>query len=156
MTDKTIFLLKFSNLRARNMFYRGRTQLSAHSRVWINEDLCKEKESLAYEARLRYKGYKIVRCWTFNGEVYIQLNEGADPLKISKMSDFPECTKLDPETPRPRPPPPHRGFRGEQGRYKGRGRGRGTMNPEGPAHPGVSMMPETNSQDLAVPTNLST
>ena len=46
--NRVVNLVKFSNLRARNDFFRGRIQLSPRARVWVNEDLTKIKESLAY------------------------------------------------------------------------------------------------------------
>ena len=72
-------------------------------------DLTKIKEALAYECHLRYKGGKIYRCWTFSGDVYVQITEESEPLKIDKISDLPDITKLDDETDRmlkrPRPEP---------------------------------------------------
>ena len=83
--------------------------LSPRARVWVNEDLTKIKESLDYECRLRYKGGKIYRCWTFSGDVNDQITEDSEPLKIDKITDLPDITKLDDETDKmlrqPRPEP---------------------------------------------------
>ena len=97
---KTMFLARFTNQRARNNFYRGRLQLTPRSRIWINEDLSRAKETLSYEARLRYLGNKIHRCWTFNGNVFILVTENSEPIRIDQMEDFPLNTALDPETDR--------------------------------------------------------
>ena len=105
--DRVVHIVKFRNQLARNNFFRGKIHLSPRARVWINEDLSKAKESIAYECRLRYKGGKIFRCWTYSGDVFIQIKENSDPIQIDKIGDLPESTELDPETDwalrRPRP-----------------------------------------------------
>ena len=60
--EKVVHLVKFWNQHIRNAFFKGKIQLSPRARVWINEDLNKIKESIAYVCRLRYKGGKLLRC----------------------------------------------------------------------------------------------
>ena len=43
--EKVVYVIKFTNQMARNNFFRGKIHLSPRARVWINEDLTKEKIS---------------------------------------------------------------------------------------------------------------
>ena len=135
--DRVVHLVRFANQSARNNFFRGKIQLSPRARVWINEDLTKLKESIAYECRLRYKGGKILRCWTYSGDVYIQVDEESDAIKIDKISDLPATTELDPETdralrrPRPEPRPNFRQLRFNRGGFNTNAPGRIRRNSTG-------------------------
>ena len=86
--EKIVHLINFSNQHARNVLFKGRIQLSPRTCVWINEDLSKLNESIAYECWLRYKGGKVFRCCNFSCEVYVQFVETNEPLKIEKLTDL--------------------------------------------------------------------
>ena len=91
---RIVHLVTFKGMDARNAVYRARGNLGFRSRVWLNEDLIPHKEQLALSARRRFRTGKIIKNWTYQGDVYILHNENSDPLKITCESDFPEGTEL--------------------------------------------------------------
>ena len=62
------------------------------SGYWINEDLVKSKEALAFRARQLFKEGKLKKNWTFLGRIYVILNDTAFPRKVSNIEDLMKLT----------------------------------------------------------------
>ena len=74
---------RFSTLDARTRFYKARTRLGPNNDIWMNDDLTKQQESLAHQARQLYQNGKIFRTWTYLNSVFIQLLPTDSPLKVT-------------------------------------------------------------------------
>ena len=74
---------RFATMDARTRFYKARTRLGPQSDVWLNDDLSKQQESLAHQARQLYQTGKIFRTWTYLNSVFIQRLPMDVPLKIT-------------------------------------------------------------------------
>ena len=65
-------IVKFHNIWKKRQIYRNRMQLT--SRIFINEDLTKEKSQIFYQSRNLKKQKAIKTTWTQDGTVYIRTN----------------------------------------------------------------------------------
>ena len=74
---------RFATLDARTWFYKARTCLGANSDIWMNDDLTRQQEVLAHEARQLYQGGKIFRTWTYLNSVFVQRLPTYLPLKVT-------------------------------------------------------------------------
>ena len=63
---------RFATINARTRFYKARTRLGPNNNIWMNDDLTKQQETLAYQARQLYQTGKIFRTWTYMNSVFIQ------------------------------------------------------------------------------------
>ena len=66
----------------RTRFYKSRTRLGTNNDIWMNDDLTKQQETLAHQARQLYQGGKIFRTWTYLNSVFIQRLPTDSPLKV--------------------------------------------------------------------------
>ena len=66
--------MRFHNILTRTALYKARTRLGPSTSIWINEELIKINEGIAYEAR-QIVGKSIYRTWTYLGQVFIQNNQ---------------------------------------------------------------------------------
>ena len=82
---KTVVL--FSNLRARQQVYKGRTKLKG-SGIWVNEDLIHSRAALNFQARQLYRQGGLMKNWTFLGEVYVRICEHDDPIKVHSAKEL--------------------------------------------------------------------
>ena len=73
---------RFSTIDARTSFYKARTRLGNNNDIWINDDLTKQQESLAHQARQLYQNGKIYRTWTYLNSIFIQRLPTDSPLKV--------------------------------------------------------------------------
>ena len=81
--------VRFHNILTRTAFYTARTRLGPSTSIWINEDLIKINEGIAYEAR-QIIGKSISRAWTYLGQVFIQYNQDGPSRKITRIEDLPD------------------------------------------------------------------
>ena len=73
-TPKAI-IVKFATYRARNNFYRKRTELKGNQtfpRVFVNEDLTSSRNKLFKTARKLVKDNLINSAWTYDGRVFVK------------------------------------------------------------------------------------
>ena len=87
--------VRFGSLEARTAFYKSRTRLGPNSTVWVNEDLTRANEVLAYQARKLALHKYLSRTWTYFGQVYIQKTEDAEPDRVNRKEDLPHYEILD-------------------------------------------------------------
>ena len=92
---RIVHLVRFRGIDSRNAVYRARANLGYRSRVWLHEDLVPHKEQLALGARRRFRVGKILKNWTYQGDVFILHKEDSKPQKITKEEDFPPETSLE-------------------------------------------------------------
>ena len=83
-----IIKVRFHNILTRTAFYKARTRLGPSTSIWINEDLIKINEGIAYEAR-QIVGKSIYKTWTYLGQVFIQYNQDGPSRKITRLEDLP-------------------------------------------------------------------
>ena len=94
-TTPKSMIIKFATYRARNAFYRARSELKGNARygkVFINEDLTSFRSKLFKSARKLYKDKLIQNCWTFDGRVFIKDLNDKQHL-ITKPSELEEFSK---------------------------------------------------------------
>ena len=84
-TTTKMHVVKFKNIWKKRLTYRNRIQL--RSRIYINEDLTKEKSQLFYQCRNMKKQKAIKTTWTQDGTVYIRTNED-EKLMINNQKEL--------------------------------------------------------------------
>ena len=77
------------NIITRTAFYKARTRLGPQTSIWINEDLIKINEGIAYEAR-QLVGRALHKTWTYLGQVFVQYSQNTQPRKITRLADLPD------------------------------------------------------------------
>ena len=87
--------VRFGMMEARTAFYKSRTKLGPNSTIWVNEDLSRANEVLAYQARKLALHKYLSRTWTYLGQVYIQREQNAEPVSVNKKEDLPHYEVLD-------------------------------------------------------------
>ena len=92
---RIVHLVRFRGIDSRNTVYRARANLGYRSHVWLNEDLVPHKEQLALGARRRFHVGKILKNWTYQGDVFILHKEDSELQKITKEEHFPPETALE-------------------------------------------------------------
>ena len=81
-------IVKFSNYDARYRMLKGRVKLrDAHSKVFINEELTRNRRMLAYESRQLKKKDLIKKTWVYKGNVYI-LDKSDNKLCVWCLDDL--------------------------------------------------------------------
>ena len=76
--------VRFGTMEARTAFYKSRTKLGPNSTIWVNEDLSRANEVLAYQARKLALHKYLSLTWTYLGQVYIQREQNAEPVSVNK------------------------------------------------------------------------
>lgn len=71
-------IVKFATYRQRNFVFKAKSRLKNYSngKVYVNEDLTKERSNLFFAARKLKKEKKIQDAWTFDGRVIIKTRQG--------------------------------------------------------------------------------
>ena len=87
--------VRFGSIEARTAFYRARTKLGPNTDIWINEDLTRGNEVLAYQARKLCFHKFFYRTWTYMGHVFMQKTEDARAEKVTKKEELPGYEHLD-------------------------------------------------------------
>lgn len=80
-------IVKFTNSSARLEFLKGRKVLREQkAKVFINEDLTSSRMELAFECRelKRSNLSRVVKTWTYNGNVFVQDKDGKKTKILSK------------------------------------------------------------------------
>ena len=72
----------FATINARTRFYKARTRLGPNNNIWMNDDLTKQQETLAYQATQLYQTGKIFRTWTYMNSVFIQRLPTDNAVKV--------------------------------------------------------------------------
>ena len=70
-------IVRFMNVRVRNIVYKGRTKLKDHNAsatnpIYINEDLTQARARLLKDCRRLKKERRINDCWSWNGNILIK------------------------------------------------------------------------------------
>ena len=71
-------LVKFATYRQRNFVFKAKSRLKNYSggRLFVNEDLTKERSNLFFSARKLKKEKKIQDAWTFDGQIIVKTRQG--------------------------------------------------------------------------------
>jgi hypothetical protein len=87
-------IVRFVNRRARDRVYATRRSLRKSNKtdesspIYINEHLTKHNGRLAALCRRLLKDRKIVSTWTYQGVVYLKVNDTSKPIRISSEDDL--------------------------------------------------------------------
>ena len=87
-------LVKFATYRSRNRLYKSRSKAkdnAKYTKVYVNEDLTKERSRLLYEARKLVKDEKFVGAWSYDGTILVKLPD--DPL-LHRVNTAEDLSKL--------------------------------------------------------------
>lgn len=89
-TKPRAIIVKFATYRARDRFFRGRSNLkdnNTYRKVYINEDLTANRNSLFQKARQLVKDKDLKQAWTFDGRIYVKTDDDVRHV-IIKPSDL--------------------------------------------------------------------
>ena len=80
-------IVKFTSYNVRREFYKRRTQLRnlPGQKIWINEDLTKQRFGLYYEARKMVKDKLLHKTWTMDGKIFTMKHENDKPIIVTTM-----------------------------------------------------------------------
>jgi hypothetical protein len=62
---------------------------NAQSDIWFSDDLTPHRSNLAYMARQAVKDGKAYKTWTYDSQVFVQINEIDKPVKVRSAEDIP-------------------------------------------------------------------
>lgn len=80
-------IVKFVSYRSRAAFFQGKSNLKdiqEFKGVFINEDLTRQRADLLRTARLLVKNKSLLGAWSFDGRIFVKLQDGSRRMISSK------------------------------------------------------------------------
>ena len=65
-------IIRFVTYRAREKVYRARSKLKNNKEVYLNDDLTKKRDTLAFQARVLKRGGHIRETWVYDSKIFLK------------------------------------------------------------------------------------